>query len=100
MAELSVEISARIDKLQKELAKAKGEFNSLEKSAQKTNSKLGKSTSSSAKGIDKLGKSAISGNSAMTAFSRTVQDAPFGRINCFICSIPSLFIYLIFLPTW
>ena len=78
MAELSVEISARIDKLQKELAKAKGEFNSLEKSAQKTNSKLGKSTSSSAKGIDKLGKSAISGSSAMTAFSRTVQDAPFG----------------------
>jgi len=78
MAELSVEISARIDKLQKELAKAKGEFNSLEKSAEKTNSKLGKSTSSSAKGIDKLGKSAISGNSAMTAFSRTVQDAPFG----------------------
>ena len=78
MAELSVEISARIDKLQKELAKAKGEFNSLEKSAQKTNSKLGKSASTSAKGIDKLGKSAISGNSAMTAFSRTVQDAPFG----------------------
>ena len=78
MAELSVEISARIDKLQKELAKAKGEFNSLEKSAEKTNSKLGKSTSSSAKGIDKLGKSAASGNSAMTAFSRTVQDAPFG----------------------
>lgn len=78
MAELSVEISARIDKLQKELAKAKGEFNSLEKSAEKTNSKLGKSTSSSAKGIDKLGKSAISGSSAMTAFSRTVQDAPFG----------------------
>jgi hypothetical protein len=78
MAELSVEISARIDKLQKELAKAKGEFNSLEKSAEKTNSKLGKSTSSSAKGIDKLGKSAINGSSAMTAFSRTVQDAPFG----------------------
>jgi hypothetical protein len=78
MAELSVEISARIDKLQKELAKAKGEFNSLEKSAQKTNSKLGKSTSSSAKGIDKLGKSAANGSSAMTAFSRTVQDAPFG----------------------
>ena len=78
MAELSVEISARIDKLQKELAKAKGEFNSLEKSAEKTNSKLGKSSSKSAKGIDKLGKSAISGNSAMTAFSRTVQDAPFG----------------------
>lgn len=78
MAELSVEISAKIDKLQKELAKAKGEFNSLEKSAEKTNSKLGKSTSSSAKGIDKLGKSAASGSSAMTAFSRTVQDAPFG----------------------
>ena len=78
MAELSVEISARIDKLQKELAKAKGEFNSLEKSAEKTNSKLGKSASTSAKGIDKLGKSAISGNSAMAAFSRTVQDAPFG----------------------
>ena len=78
MAELSVEISARIDKLQKELAKAKGEFKGLENSADKTNSNLGKSSSSSAKGIDKLGKSAISGNSAMTAFSRTIQDAPFG----------------------
>ena len=45
MAELSVEISAKIDKLQKELAKAKGEFKALESSAAKTNSKLGKSSS-------------------------------------------------------
>ena len=78
MAELSVEISAKIDKLQKELAKAKGEFKSLEGSAAKTNSKLGKSTSSSAKGVNKLTKSTANGASAMTAFSRTVQDAPFG----------------------
>ena len=78
MAELSVEISAKIDKLQKELAKAKGEFKSLESSAAKTNSKLGKSSSSSAKGVNKLTKSTANGASAMTAFSRTVQDAPFG----------------------
>jgi hypothetical protein len=78
MAELSVEISARIDKLQKELAKAKGEFKGLENSADKTNSNLSKSSSSSAKGIDKLSRSTASGNSAMTAFSRTIQDAPFG----------------------
>ena len=78
MAELSVEISAKIDKLQKELAKAKGEFKSLESSAAKTNSKLGKSSSSSAKGVNKLTKSTASGTSAMTAFSRTIQDAPFG----------------------
>ena len=78
MAELSVEISAKIDKLQKELAKAKGEFKALESSAAKTNSKLGKSSSSSAKGVNKLTKSTASGNSAMTAFSRTIQDAPFG----------------------
>ena len=30
------------------------------------------------KGFKKLEKSTISGNSAMTAFSRTIQDAPFG----------------------
>ena len=78
MAQLSVEITARINKLQKELAKAKGEFKSLENSAAKTNSKLGKSSSSSAKGINKLTKSTANGSSAMTAFSRTVQDAPFG----------------------
>ena len=78
MAELSVEITAKIDRLQKELAKAKGEFKGLENSATKTNSKLGKSSSSASKGLNKLGKSAASGNSAMTAFSRTVQDAPFG----------------------
>ena len=78
MAELSVEISAKIDKLQKELAKAKGEFKALEGSAAKTNSKLGKSSSSSAKGVNKLTKSTANGASAMTAFSRTVQDAPFG----------------------
>jgi hypothetical protein len=78
MAELSVEISAKIDKLEKELAKAKGEFKSLENSAAKTSNKLGKSSASASKGINKLGKSAISGGSAMTAFSRTIQDAPFG----------------------
>jgi len=78
MAELSVEISAKIDKLEKQLAKAKGEFKSLESSAAKTNSKLGKSSASASKGINKLGKSAANGSSAMTAFSRTVQDAPFG----------------------
>tara|TARA_R110000850_G_scaffold207404_1_gene333580 strand:+ start:712 stop:2463 length:1752 start_codon:yes stop_codon:yes gene_type:complete len=78
MAELSVEISAKIDKLQKELAKAKAEFKALEGSAAKTNSKLGKSSSSSAKGVNKLTKSTANGASAMTAFSRTVQDAPFG----------------------
>ena len=78
MAELSVEISAKIDKLQKELAKAKEEFKALENSAAKTNSKLGKSSSSSAKGVNKLTKSTANGASAMTAFSRTIQDAPFG----------------------
>jgi hypothetical protein len=81
MAELSVEISAKIDKLEKELAKAKGEFKSLENSAAKTSNKLGKSSASASKGINKLGKSAISGGSAMTAFSRTVQDAPFGLMG-------------------
>ena len=62
MAELSVEISAKIDKLQKELAKAKGEFKALEGSAAKTNSKLGKSSSSSAKGVNKLTKSTANGS--------------------------------------
>tara|TARA_B110000977_G_scaffold121123_1_gene155851 strand:- start:394 stop:2172 length:1779 start_codon:yes stop_codon:yes gene_type:complete len=78
MAELSVEISARINKLEKELAKAKGEFKSLENSAAKTSSKIGKSSTLAAKGMKNLRGQTINGNSAMTAFSRTVQDAPFG----------------------
>ena len=78
MAELSVEISAKIDKLEKELAKAKGEFKSLENSAAKTSSKIGKSSTLAAKGMKNLRGQTINGNSAMTAFSRTVQDAPFG----------------------
>ena len=78
MAQLSVEITARINKLQKELAKAKGEFKALEGSAAKTSSKIGQSSTLAAKGMKNLKGQTINGNSAMTAFSRTIQDAPFG----------------------
>lgn len=109
MAELSVEISAKINQFQKGLADAlkgfdrlKAENKALEKSfkdgkisadryykgiAKNTPllAKAGKEVAHYKTGINSLGntttkasKGIISGNSAMTAFSRTVQDAPFG----------------------
>ena len=53
----------------------------FEKKAEKittTTSKIGSSSALAAKGMGKLRGQTINGNAAMTAFSRTIQDAPFG----------------------
>jgi len=78
MAQLSVEIVGETKKLEKALDKAGKELKGLENTTKGFSTKFNKSTASASKGFNKLNKSAISGNSAMTAFSRTVQDAPFG----------------------
>ena len=81
MAELSVEINGKMDKLDKALSdseKALKQFDKKANKISKTNSNLGSSSVLAAKGMGKLRGQAINGNAAMTAFSRTIQDAPFG----------------------
>ena len=78
MAQLSVEIVGETKKLEKALDKAEKELKGLENTTKGFSKKFNTSTASASKGFNKLNKSTISGNSAMTAFSRTIQDAPFG----------------------
>lgn len=81
MEELSVEISAKIDKLKKGIAQSEKEISTLEKKAGKFNKGFSSSVNNSAKSMTKLSKSTANGSSAMLAFSRTVQDAPFGLMG-------------------
>ena len=81
MAELSVEINGKMDKLDKALSNSEKALKQFEKKAEKittTTSKIGSSSVLAAKGMGKLRGQTINGNAAMTAFSRTIQDAPFG----------------------
>ena len=81
MAELSVEINGKMDKLDKALSdseKALKQFDKKANKISKTNSNLGSSSVLAAKEMGKLKSQAVNGNAAMTAFSRTIQDAPFG----------------------
>ena len=68
---------SRLTKLQDGLGKKsqqlQGRMGGLNKSL--------KSLGGSGGSMNKLGSSAVSGTSAMTAFSRTVQDAPFGILG-------------------
>ena len=81
MAELSVEINGKMDKLDKALKNSEKALKGFEKKANKiskTNSNLGSSSVLAARGMKNLRGQTINGNAAMTAFSRTIQDAPFG----------------------
>ena len=78
MARLEVEIGAEIKDLQSKVGEASKTLNNFSNKADKDLKNLGKSANVAGKGLTGLKKGAISGNSAMTAFSRTVQDAPFG----------------------
>jgi len=78
MAELSVEITAKIERLRKELSNAEGKLNGFEKTTNKIGGKVGQSNEKTGKSFNALNKGAANGGSAMTAFSRTIQDAPFG----------------------
>jgi len=78
MAELSVEITAKIERLRKELSNAEGKLNGFEKTTNKISGKVGQSNEKTGKSFNALNKGAANGGSAMTAFSRTIQDAPFG----------------------
>lgn len=78
MAEMKVEIGAEIKELQSKLNKATQELNKFNSKTSKNLDGFSKSSTNASKSMGKLGGGLASGNSAMTAFSRTVQDAPFG----------------------
>lgn len=78
MAEFKVEIGADIKDFESKLNKATSELNNFGTKADKNLGKFSKASDSASKSAKGLSKGVVSGNSAMTAFSRTVQDAPFG----------------------
>lgn len=78
---LEVEIGAEIKELQKKLADAQKNLSSFDKKAASNMGKFSKSTKTATKDLKKFDKGAASGSSAMLAFSRTVQDAPFGMMG-------------------
>ena len=78
---LEVEIGAEIKELQKKLADAQKNLSSFDKKAASNMGKFSKSTKIATKDLKKFDKGAANGSSAMLAFSRTVQDAPFGMMG-------------------
>jgi len=78
MAEVKVEIGAEIKELQSKLNTASKDLKNFEAKGAKNLNKFSKSTKQASKSLGGLQKGAANGSSAMTAFSRTVQDAPFG----------------------
>lgn len=71
MANLSVELTADIKRLESELTRAKRELASLEGVASKTNTKTQRS-------FNKLGKGVSNTTPTILEFNRVIQDAPFG----------------------
>lgn len=81
MAKLEVQIGAEIQELNKKLSDAQKNIKGFSNSADKNLSKFSKSTNNASKSMGNLQKGAGNGSSAMLAFSRTVQDAPFGLMG-------------------
>lgn len=78
MAEFKVEIGATNKELNEKLKQSSENIKNFSSKADKELNSIGKASNTASKGIGNLKKSTISGTYAMTAFSRTVQDAPFG----------------------
>ena len=78
---LEVEIGADIKEMQKKLGDVQKSLSSFDKKAASNMGKFSKSTKTATKDLKKFDKGAASGSSAMLAFSRTVQDAPFGMMG-------------------
>ena len=78
MAEFNVEIGAVNKKLNEKLKESSEEIKNFSNKADKELKSIGKSSNTAAEGMANLNKRTINGNSAMTAFSRGIQDLPFG----------------------
>jgi len=78
MPELSVEITGKADKLEKALNNSKKGLKSFEKDTNNFQKNFNKSTTSATKNVKGFQKGVGDGQSAMTSFSRVIQDAPYG----------------------
>ena len=78
MPELSVEISGDIQKLQGSLKKATKDLKTFDNKTEKFSKGLSDSAKTATKGMGNLQKGTVRGTSAVVAFNRTIQDAPFG----------------------
>lgn len=78
MPELSVEITGSADKLEKALNDSKKGLKSFEKDTNNFQKKFNKNTSAATKSVKGFQKGVGQGQSALTSFSRVVQDAPYG----------------------
>lgn len=77
-ARLEVEIGADIKDLQSKVNSATKDLKDFGNDSKKNLNNFSKSTTTATKSMANFKKGAISGDSALTSFSRTIQDAPFG----------------------
>ena len=78
MSEFKVEIGADIKELNSKLKQASNDIKNFSKNTDVNLNKFSKSTKTASKSLSSLQKGTVNGSAAMTSFSRTIQDAPFG----------------------
>jgi hypothetical protein len=81
MTKLEVEIGADIKDLQSKVNSATKDLKDFGNDSKKNLGNFSKSANTANKSISNMSKGVANGSSAMTAFSRTVQDAPFGLMG-------------------
>ena len=75
---LSVEVTASIEKLQKNIAEGKRTIKGFEKDTKNSHDNISRSANKATKDFSKFNTKVANGSSTLTAFSRIVQDAPYG----------------------
>jgi tetratricopeptide (TPR) repeat protein len=78
MAELSVQLTAEIKQLERQLERAKKALNSTGQSAERAAKDVNKVGGEGSQGLNKLKKSTANTTPTLLEFNRTIQDAPFG----------------------
>jgi len=78
MATLSVEFRAKIQRLERELKKARQDLAKTGDVAESTAGKVQRTGTKAGKGLRNLGKGAANATPTLQEFSRVIQDAPFG----------------------
>lgn len=81
MAQLSVELTANIQRLEKELADARKQLAQTGEVAENAAKKIGRTGTNAGKGLSSLTKGAANATPTLQEFSRVIQDAPFGIVG-------------------
>lgn len=81
MSEFKVEVGAEIKDFQKKMSDVENNLKNVAKSADNNLGKFSNASQKASKDLQNLSQKAGLGNSAMTAFSRGIQDAPFGLMG-------------------